>query len=115
MSTDSITYKWHVKKKTLEGAEATDEAISGADSKTYQIPSGLTVGTYEYYCIASKGNDTATSNHVTFTVTAGYVQTTIDETTAEYLSMQEALVAIDAAVESGWENVGYYADTAERY
>ena len=96
--TDGITYEWHV-KKTLEGAEATDEAISGANSWTYQIPLGLTVGTYEYYCIAFKGNDTATSNHVTFTVTAGYVQTTIDETTAEYLSMQEALAAIDAAVE----------------
>ena len=95
-STDGITYKWHV-KKTL--AEATDETIFGADSKIYQIPSGLTVGTYEYYCVASKGNDTATSNHVTFTVTSGYVQTMIDETTAEYLSMQEALAAIDAAVE----------------
>ena len=97
-STDGITYKWHV-KKTLEGAaEATDETIFGADSKIYQIPSGLTVGTYEYYCVASKGNDTATSNHVMFTVTAGYVQTTINETRAEYLSMQEALAAIDAAV-----------------
>lgn len=94
-STDGITYKWHV-KKTLE--EATDETIFGADSKIYQIPSGLTVGTYEYYCVASKGNDTATSNHVMFTVTAGYVQTTINETRAEYLSMQEALAAIDAAV-----------------
>ena len=97
-STDGITYEWRV-KKTLEGAaEATDETIFGADSKIYQIPSRLTVGTYEYYCVASKGNDTATSNHVTFTVTAGYVQTMIDETTAEYLSMQEALAAIDAAV-----------------
>ncbi len=95
-STDGITYKWHV--KTLEGAEATDEAIFGANSQTYQIPSGLTVGTYEYYCIAFKGNDTATSNHVMFTVTAGYVQTTIDGMTAGYLSMQEALAAIDAAV-----------------
>lgn len=95
--TDGITYEWHV-KKTLEGAEATDEAISGANSRTYQIPSGLPVGTYEYYCVASKGNDTATSNHVTFTVTAGYVQTTIDGMTAEYLSMQEALAAIGAAV-----------------
>ena len=96
-STDGITYKWHV-KKTLEGAEATDEAISGVNSRTYQIPSGLTVGTYEYYCVASKGNDTATSNHVMFTVTAGYVQTTIGGMTAGYLSMQEALAAIDAAV-----------------
>ena len=33
-----------------------------------------------------------------FTVTAGYVQTTIDGMTAGYLSMQEALAAIDAAV-----------------
>ena len=103
-STDEITYKWHV-KKTLEEAEATDEAISGADSKTYQIPSGLTVGTYEYYCVASKGNDTATSNHVMFTVTAGYVQTTINETRAEYLSMQEALAAIDAAVKDADEKM----------
>lgn len=101
-STDGITYEWHV-KKTLERAEATDEAISGANSWTYQIPSGLTVGTYEYYCIAFKGNDTATSNHVMFTVTAGYVQTTIDGMTAEYLSMQEALAAIDAAVKDANE------------
>lgn len=101
--TDGITYKWHV-KKTLEGAaEATDETIFGADSKIYQIPSGLTVGTYEYYCVASKGNDTATSNHVMFTVTAGYVQTTIDGMTAEYLSMQEALAAIDTAVKDANE------------
>ena len=100
--TDGITYKWHV--KTLEGAaEATDETIFGADSKIYQIPSGLTVGTYEYYCVASKGNDTATSNHVMFTVTAGYVQTTIDGMTAEYLSMQEALAAIDTAVKDANE------------
>ena len=98
-STDGITYEWHV-KKTLE---ATDEAISGANSWTYQIPSGLTVGTYEYYCIAFKGNDTATSNHVMFTVTAGSVQTTIDGMTAEYLSMQEALAAIDAAVKDANE------------
>ena len=96
-SMDGITYKWHV-KKTLEEAEAIDEAISDVNSRTYQIPSGLTVGTYEYYCVASKGNDTATSNHVMFTVTAGYVQTTIDGMTAEYLSMQEALAAIGAAV-----------------
>lgn len=97
-SVDEITYQWHV-KKTLDGTEGTtDEVLTGANSGIYQISAGLSAGTYEYYCVATHGNDTVASNGAEFTVTQGYVQTVINRKTAGYLTLQEALTAIDNAV-----------------
>lgn len=97
--TGTLTYQWHV-KKTLKGGTTTDETISGATVSSYQIPEGLQAGTYEYYCVASYDGETAKSKSVTFTVTAGYVQTQIGGTKKSYASLKAAWQDITDAVKN---------------
>lgn len=67
---------------------------------SYQIPEGLQAGTYEYYCVASCDGETAKSKSVTFTVTAGYVQTQIGGTKKSYASLKAAWQDITDAVKN---------------
>ncbi len=97
--TGTPTYQWHV-KKTLKGGTTTDETISRATVSSYQIPEGLQAGTYEYYCVASYDGETAKSKSVTFTVTAGYVQTQIGGTKKSYASLKAAWQDITDAVKN---------------
>lgn len=97
--TGTLTYQWHV-KKTLKGGTTTDETISGATVSSYRIPEGLQAGTYEYYCVASCDGETAKSKSVTFTVTAGYVQTQIGGTKKSYASLKAAWQDITDAVKN---------------
>lgn len=98
--TDAITYQWHV-KKTPKGGTISDEELSGATSSSYQIPTGLTAGTYEYYCVASCKGESVKSKSVTLTVTSGVVQTVIDGTKKSHVKLETALQEIEDAVASG--------------
>lgn len=95
VSTDGdISYQWYVNKMI---GETTGDEIAGANSAVYQIPTGLSAGTYEYYCEATAGSNKVTSKKVTFTVGEAYAETTINGKTKTQLSLEKALTEISEA------------------
>ncbi len=102
-----ISYQWYVDKtideKTESKVELTEE---GATSTEYQIPTGLSAGIYVYYCEATCGEYTATSDKVTFTVEKGVVETTINGKTESYATLEAALDAIAQAGVGAGESSG---------
>ena len=93
-----VTYQWCV-KETLEGAAGEPKALegNGANTPAYQIPTGLTAGTYEYYCEATCGEEVITSDSVTFTVVKGAVELTTENgetSTKHYETLGAALTAL---------------------
>ena len=97
-----ISYQWYV-KKTVDGTTTEAEKLTeqGADSVTYQIPTGLSVGVYEYYCVAACGADTVTSQTVTFTVVEGVVEAVVNGQTKRYATLEKARDAIVAEINDG--------------
>ena len=97
-----ISYQWYV-KKTVDGTTTEAEKLTeqGADSATYQIPTGLSVGVYEYYCVAACGADTVTSQTVTFTVAEGVVEAVVNGQTKRYATLEKARDAIVAEINDG--------------
>lgn len=90
-----ISYQWYV-NKTIGEATTSNEKLTTLDAKTatYQIPTGLSVGTYEYYCVATTDSESATSEKVTFTVGEAVAETIINGATEPQLSLEKALTAI---------------------
>lgn len=62
----SISYQWYA-DKTINGTTTTkvEQTGQGAKTATYRIPMGLSAGTYQYYCVATCGEYTATSKKAT--------------------------------------------------
>ncbi len=59
---DTLTYQWY--KDSVSYANQ----IDGATSASYQVETGLAVGTYTYKCVVSCGGYTLASDPITFTV-----------------------------------------------
>lgn len=96
-----VSYQWYV-NKTIDGG-TTENGVKletlGATASTYQIPTGLLAGTYEYYCVATAGEKKVTSKTVTFTVDEAVAKTIINGETEPQLSLEKALTAISKAGE----------------
>ena len=96
----NVSYQWYV-NKTIGGVTTSDEEVTTADAKSssHQIQTGLPVGTYEYYCVATAGNKEETSKKVTFTVDKAVAETTINREKEPQSSLEKALTAISKADE----------------
>ena len=95
----SISYQWYA-DETINGKTTTKVEQTGQDAKTetYRIPTGLSAGTYQYYCVATCGEDTATSKKAAFTVEEGVAEVTVGGNTKRYATLTKAIAAIKAAV-----------------
>ena len=100
-SSGSISYQWYA-DKTINGTTTTkvEETGQGAKTETYKIPTGLSAGTYQYYCVATCGNDTATSKKAAFTVEEGVAEVTVDGNTTRYATLTKAIAAIKDTVDA---------------
>ena len=81
----SISYQWYA-DETINGTTKTKVEQTGQGAKTaiYRIPTGLLAGTYQYYCVATCGEYTATSKKAAFTVEEGVAEVTVDGNTRRY-------------------------------
>ena len=97
-SSGSISYQWYA-DKTINGTTTKVEQ-TGQDAKTatYRIPTGLLAGTYQYYCVATCGEYTATSQKAAFTVEEGVAEVTVGGNTTRYATLTKAFDAVKATV-----------------
>ena len=81
----SISYQWYA-DETINGTTKTkvEQTGQGAKTATYRIPTGLSAGTYQYYCVATCGEYTATSKKAAFTVEEGVAEVTVGGNTTRY-------------------------------
>ena len=95
----SISYQWYA-DETINETTTTKvkQTGQGATSATYRIPTGLLAGTYQYYCVATCGEYTATSKKAAFTVEEGVAEVTVGDNTTRYATFAKAIAAIKAAV-----------------
>ena len=97
-SSGSISYQWYA-DETINGTTTkVKQTGQGATSVTYRIPTGLSAGTYQYYCVATCGEYTATSKKAAFTVEEGVAEVTVGDNTTRYATFAKAIAAIKAAV-----------------
>lgn len=97
-SSGSISYQWYA-DETINGTTTeVKQTGQGATSATYKIPTGLSAGTYQYYCVATCGEYTATSKKAAFTVEEGVAEVTVGGNTTRYATLTKAMAAIKAAV-----------------
>ena len=96
---DSISYQWYA-DETINGTTKTKVEQTGQGAKTaiYRIPTGLSAGTYQYYCVATCGEYTATSKKAVFTVEEGVAEVTVGGNTTRYATLTEAFDAVKATV-----------------
>ena len=94
-----LSFQWRVKKLTEGEMPETDEEIEGATGETFQIPTGLAVGSYQYYCRVTCNGSSVDSSTVTFTVMEGLLQVNIDGKTTYYADLKEAFAAVDTAAQ----------------
>ncbi len=96
---DSISYQWYA-DETINGTTKTqvEQTGQGATSATYKIHTGLLAGTYQYYCVATCGEYTATSQKAAFTVEEGVAEVTVDGNTRRYATLAKAVAAMKDAV-----------------
>ncbi len=97
----SISYQWYA-DETINGKTTTKVEQTGQDAKTetYRIPTGLSAGTYQYYCVATCGKDTATSKKAAFTVEEGVAEVTVGGNTKRYATLTKAIAAIKDTVDA---------------
>lgn len=97
----TISYQWYV-DETINGTTTTKVEQTKADAKsaTYRIPTGLSAGTYQYYCVATCGKDTATSKKAVFTVEEGVAEVTVGGNTTRYATLTKAIAAMKDAVDA---------------
>lgn len=69
-SNSTISYKWYREK---HGEELSDVAV-GTNADTLEIPTGLSAGTYSFYCLVSCEGYTIKSQSTSFTVEKSDVQ-----------------------------------------
>ena len=94
----SISYQWYA-DETINGTTTkVEQTGQGAKTATYRIPTGLSAGTYQYYCVATCGNDTATSKKAAFTVEEGVAEVTVGGNTTRYATLTKAIAAIKDTV-----------------
>ena len=94
----SISYQWYA-DETINGTTTKVEQTEGdAKSATYRIPTGLLAGTYQYYCVATCGEYTATSKKAAFTVEEGVAEVTVGGNTTRYATLTKAFDAVKATV-----------------
>ena len=94
----SISYQWYA-DETINGTTTKVEQTKGdAKSATYRIPTGLLAGTYQYYCVATCGEYTATSKKAVFTVEEGVAEVTVGGNTRRYATLTKAFDAVKATV-----------------
>ena len=96
---DSISYQWYA-DETINGTtkNKVEQTGQGATSATYKIPTGLLAGTYQYYCVATCGEYTATSQKAAFTVEEGVAEVTVGGNTTRYATLTKAFDAVKATV-----------------
>jgi hypothetical protein len=70
----TLSYQWY---SNSSNSNSNGTAINGATSDSYTIPTGLTAGSYYYYCVASgsKGETSVASNVAVVTVSNAIVKT----------------------------------------
>ena len=97
----SISYQWYA-DETINGTTKTkvEQTGQGATSATYRIPTGLLAGTYQYYCVATCGEYTATSKKAVFTVEEGVAEVTVGGNTTRYATLTKAIAAMKDAVDA---------------
>ncbi len=97
----SISYQWYA-DETINGTTKTkvEQTGQGATSATYRIPTGLLAGTYQYYCVATCGEYTATSQKAAFTVEEGVAEVTVGGNTTRYATLTKAIAAMKDAVDA---------------
>lgn len=94
----SISYQWYA-DKTINGTTTkVEQTGQGAKTATYRIPTGLLAGTYQYYCVATCGEYTATSKKAVFTVEEGVAEVTVGGNTRRYATLTKAFDAVKATV-----------------
>lgn len=99
-SSGSISYQWYA-DKTINGTTTkVEQTGQGAKTATYRIPTGLLAGTYQYYCVATCGKYTATSQKAAFTVKEGVAEVTVDGNTKRYATLTKAIAAMKDAVDA---------------
>lgn len=97
-SSGSISYQWYA-DKTINGTMTkVEQTGQGAKTATYRIPTGLSAGTYQYYCVATCGEYTATSKKAVFTVEEGVAEVTVGGNTTRYATLTKAFDAVKATV-----------------
>ena len=97
-SSGSISYQWYA-DKTINGTTTkVEQTGQGAKTATYRIPTGLLAGTYQYYCVATCGEYTATSKKAVFTVEEGVAEVTVGGNTTRYATLTKAFDAVKATV-----------------
>lgn len=96
---DSISYQWYA-DETINGTTKTqvEQTGQGAKTATYRIPTGLSAGTYQYYCVATCGKYSATSQKAVFTVEEGVAEVTVGGNTTRYATLTKAFDAVKATV-----------------
>ena len=102
---DSISYQWYA-DETINGTTKTKVEQTGQGAKTaiYRIPTGLLAGTYQYYCVATCGEYTATSKKAAFTVEEGVAEVTVGGNTTRYATLTKAFDAVKATVNAADAN-----------
>ena len=97
----SISYQWYA-DETINGTTKTkvEQTGQGAKTATYRIPTGLLAGTYQYYCVATCGEYTATSKKAVFTVEEGVAEVTVGGNTTRYATLTKAIAAMKDAVDA---------------
>ena len=94
----SISYQWYA-DETINGITTkVEQTGQGAKTETYRIPTGLLAGTYQYYCVATCGEYTATSKKAAFTVEEGVAEVTVGGNTTRYATLTKAFDAVKATV-----------------
>lgn len=94
----SISYQWYA-DETINGTTTkVEQTGQGAKTATYRIPTGLLAGTYQYYCVATCGEYTATSKKAAFTVEEGVAEVTVGGNTTRYATLTKAFDAVKATV-----------------
>ena len=94
----SISYQWYA-DETINGTTTkVKQTGQDATSATYRIPTGLLAGTYQYYCVATCGEYTATSKKAAFTVEEGVAEVTVGGNTTRYATLTKAFDAVKATV-----------------
>ena len=95
----SISYQWYA-DETINGKTTTKVEQTKGDAKSaiYKIPTGLSAGTYQYYCVATCGEYTATSQKAVFTVEEGVAEVTVGGNTTRYATLTKAFDAVKATV-----------------
>lgn len=103
-SGDDFTYQWYRKTTGTDGdgnATVTDTPVDDATQSTFQIPTGLSAGSYTYFCRVTYGEKTVDSDTVTFTVAKAVIQLSINETMSRYASWDSAMEALQKASADG--------------